>query len=113
MVTSYTRYQRVFVYLDVKRGRNNVLNTSTADMEDDDDPKRKPFWWEHEQERRIAEGLRPPLDPGKVHIFNGELLHQNKSDYQLLDITDPEITDYIWDPVNRWSHCDVRIRGVC
>lgn len=70
------RYQRVFVYLDVKRGKNNVINTSTVDNIEDEDPKRKPFWWEHEQERRIAEGLRPPLDTKWV-LASPDMVYQS------------------------------------
>lgn len=55
------KYQRIYVYLDVKRGRNNVLNMA-VDPDDDDESKRPSFWWEHEQDARIAQGLRPPLD---------------------------------------------------
>jgi len=55
------RYQRVYVYLDVKRTKNNVLNA--IDEEEEEEVKRPSFWWENEQQRRIALGLRPPIDP--------------------------------------------------
>lgn len=60
--TADPRYQRIYVYLDVKRGKNNVLNAG-ADIEEEEESKRPSFWWEHEQDARIAQGLRPPLDP--------------------------------------------------
>ncbi|CAK9787278.1 hypothetical protein CC85DRAFT_284365 [Cutaneotrichosporon oleaginosum] len=99
------KYQRVYVYLDVKRGRNTILN-SAVDPEDEDESKRPSFWWEHEQDARIAQGLRPPLDNAKIHIFDGQVLHRNKPDYQLIDITDPFIAKYIYDPTCMMDVCD-------
>lgn len=55
------RYQRIYLYLDVRRSRNNPY--VIADDEDEEEARRPSFWWETEQERLIAENLRPPLDP--------------------------------------------------
>ncbi|WOO84407.1 Transcription factor tau subunit sfc1 [Vanrija pseudolonga] len=99
------KYQRVYIYLDVKRGRNNVLNAPAEEV-DEEEAKRPSFWWETEQERRIAEGLRPPMDKAKSYLFDGEILHRNKPDYQLIDITDPVILPFIYDPMGLHDTCD-------
>lgn len=52
----------MYVYLDVKRTKNSVLNTFNDDDEEED-IKKPSFWWENEQQRRIEAGLRPPIDP--------------------------------------------------
>lgn len=96
-------YQRVFVYLDVKRGKNNVLN----DLEDEDDERRGgAFWWENEAEKRVQAGLRPPLDSTRSYIFDGEILHQNKPDYLMCDIHDPLIARFIHDPTSLADDCN-------
>ncbi|RSH80324.1 tau 95 subunit of transcription factor TFIIIC [Apiotrichum porosum] len=97
------KYQRVYVYLDVKRTKNNILNSMD---DDDDEPKRTQKWWEEEQERRIEEGLRPPIDPKKVYIYDGQVIHRNKPDYQLVDILDPIISKYIFDPISLGDTCE-------
>ncbi|TXT07262.1 hypothetical protein VHUM_03432 [Vanrija humicola] len=99
------KYQRVYIYLDVKRGRNNVLNAPAEDV-DEEEAKRPSFWWETEQDRRIAEGLRPPMDKAKSYLFDGQLLHRNKPDYQLIDIHDPIIEPFIYDPMGLHDTCD-------
>lgn len=98
------QYQRVFVYLDVKRGKNSVLN----DLDDDDDERRTggAFWWEREAEKRVQQGLREPLDITKSYIFDGQILHQNKPDYLMCDIHDPFIKRFIYDPTSLADDCN-------
>ncbi|KAL1406830.1 tau 95 subunit of transcription factor TFIIIC [Vanrija albida] len=106
------KYQRVYIYLDVKRGRNNVLNAPPEEV-DEEESKRPSFWWETEQDRRIAEGLRPPIDKAKSYGFDGQELHRNKPDYQLIDIVDPVILPWIYDPMSLHDTCDVSERCRC
>lgn len=40
-------------------------------------------------------------------MFDGVILHRNKPDYQLIDITDPVILPFIYDPMGLHDTCDV------
>lgn len=33
-----------------------------GDNDEEEEFKRPSFWWEHEQDMRIAQGLRPPIE---------------------------------------------------
>lgn len=46
------------------------------------------------------------LTSSKVYIFDGEVIHRNKPDYQLVDITDPYIARYINDPQSLGDTCE-------
>jgi hypothetical protein len=43
----------------------------------------------------------------KGHIFDGQVLHRDVANYQLIDITDPLLYDLIHDPRARKDHVDV------
>ena len=46
-------------------------------------------------------------EPSREHIFDGEVLHRFRPDYQITDITDPLIRKVIDDPAHVSSFCDV------
>ncbi|OCF36510.1 hypothetical protein I316_01759 [Kwoniella heveanensis BCC8398] len=90
------KFQRVFFYANKK----TVKNPITAELFDDDedeaqDKEKSKAGWKAEQERLAEEGFRPPLDPKRTHIFDGQYLHRERADYQLCDVTDPLIAKYI------------------
>jgi general transcription factor 3C polypeptide 5 (transcription factor C subunit 1) len=85
--------------------------------------------WALEQQRLLEAGLREPRDPKydliplqplhltslangyrREHIFDGQVLHRDKPDYQLCDIEDPLIKRYIDDPRLITDKCDVSLR---
>jgi hypothetical protein len=85
--------------------------------------------WALEQQRLLEAGLREPRDPKYIplplnrcslnplanvyrreHIFDGQVLHRDKPDYQLCDIEDPLIKRYIDDPRLITDKCDVSSR---
>ncbi|ORY27193.1 RNA polymerase III transcription factor IIIC subunit-domain-containing protein [Naematelia encephala] len=104
------RYQRTYFYPAVA-SRTTVLNPlrdPTPEPDGGDEDKRTTRWWEAEQQRLIAEGKRPPLDPSRGHIFDGQVIHRDRPDYQLCDITDPLIRQYLDDPTNVKDDCDPR-----
>lgn len=68
------RYQRIYFYLQVNRSkslqvRGASLSDSESSAEEGDgagagaEDKNSHKWWQAEQERRVEQGLRPPLDP--------------------------------------------------
>ncbi|WVQ98830.1 hypothetical protein IAU59_005961 [Kwoniella sp. CBS 9459] len=90
------KYQRIFFYANKK----TVKNPITAELYDDDDDEvqdkeKSKAGWKVEQERLAEEGFRPPLDPKRTHIFDGQHLNRERADYQLCDVTDPLIAKYI------------------
>ncbi|WVF72102.1 hypothetical protein IAT40_006914 [Kwoniella sp. CBS 6097] len=90
------KYQRVFFYANKKVIKNPI----TAELYDDDeeevqDKEKSKAGWKAEQDRLAEEGFRPPLDPKRSHIFDGQHLHRERADYQLCDVTDPLIAKYI------------------
>jgi len=48
-----------------------------------------------------------------VYIFDGQVIHRNKPDYQLVDITDPFISRFIYDPLSLQDTCEVSTDPVC
>ncbi|KIR71070.1 hypothetical protein I310_04961 [Cryptococcus deuterogattii CA1014] len=76
--------------------------------ENDEEADRREGWWEEEQARLIAESKRPPIDPTKANIFDGQYLHKAKADYQLCDITDPFIMRYIDDTSHLSTICTLK-----
>ena len=122
-------------YVHVNReGRKNPVDFDDMSPAPDIDPEeggpdiKTRSWWEAEQEQRVAEGKRPPIDPrykiiprsdgamlifldisSRDYIFDGKILHRDRPDYQLCDITDPLIAKYINDPAYASDTCDVRI----
>lgn len=47
------------------------------------------------------------LTARKVYIYDGQVIHRNKPDYQLVDILDPIISKYIFDPISLGDTCEV------
>ncbi|TYJ55383.1 hypothetical protein B9479_003886 [Cryptococcus floricola] len=76
--------------------------------DDEEEVDRQKGWWDDEQERLIADGARPPLNPWKVHIFDGQVLNRERADYQLCDITDPFISKYIENTDHLSKTCSVK-----
>ncbi|KAK1924864.1 RNA polymerase III transcription factor IIIC subunit-domain-containing protein [Papiliotrema laurentii] len=98
--------QRIYFYTHVNRqGRFNALD---EDSESEEENSKGHLEWEAEQKRLVEEGRRPPLDPTQEHIFDGKLLHRDRPDFQLCDITDPLIRRIIEDPKNLRDVCDPR-----
>ncbi|KAK4686342.1 general transcription factor 3C polypeptide 5 (transcription factor C subunit 1), partial [Tremellales sp. Uapishka_1] len=92
-------YQRVNFFVHVNRAKNRVLYSPASDEEAlQKDDRKPPGWWQAEQEQRVQEGKRPPLDESKGHIFDGQILHRDRPDFQLCDLTDPLICKYVHDP---------------
>ncbi|WVO20802.1 uncharacterized protein IAS62_002102 [Cryptococcus decagattii] len=98
------KLQHIFFYAH-KKTVKNPINTHP---ENDQDADRREGWWEEEQARLIAENKRPPIDPTKANIFDGQYLHKAKADYQLCDISDPFIMRYIDDTKHLSTTCTLK-----
>ncbi|KAL0254021.1 hypothetical protein I308_101400 [Cryptococcus tetragattii IND107] len=98
------KLQHIFFYAHKK----TVKNPMNTHPENDEEADRREGWWEEEQARLIAEGKRPPIDPTKANIFDGQYLHKAKADYQLCDITDPFIMRYIDDTSHLSTTCTLK-----
>ncbi|WVN86778.1 uncharacterized protein L203_101950 [Cryptococcus depauperatus CBS 7841] len=97
------RYQRVFFYPQKKTVKNPINVKS-----DDEEEERVKGWWNAEQERLISQGKRPALDSKKAHIFDGQYLNREQSDFQLCDVVDPFIFRYINDTEHLSRMCTVK-----
>ena len=65
MLILLPRFQRKYFYIQVNRGgRNPALESPEPEEEEDGNGRvtKGRSWWESEQEKRILEGKRPPLD---------------------------------------------------
>ncbi|KAE8541102.1 hypothetical protein D1P53_002456 [Cryptococcus gattii VGV] len=98
------KLQHIFFYAHKK----TVKNPMTTNPVNDEEADRREGWWEEEQARLIAEGKRPPIDPTKANIFDGQYLHKAKADYQLCDIIDPFIMRYINDTSHLSTTCTLK-----
>ncbi|KIR59944.1 general transcription factor 3C polypeptide 5 (transcription factor C subunit 1) [Cryptococcus bacillisporus CA1873] len=98
------KLQHIFFYAHKK----TVKNPMNTHPENDEEADRREGWWEEEQARLIAENKRPPIDPTKANIFDGQYLHKAKADYQLCDITDPFIMRYIDDTKHLSTICTLK-----
>ncbi|KGB75731.2 hypothetical protein CNBG_1569 [Cryptococcus deuterogattii R265] len=98
------KLQHIFFYAHKK----TVKNPMNTNPENDEEADRREGWWEEEQARLIAESKRPPIDPTKANIFDGQYLHKAKADYQLCDITDPFIMRYIDDTSHLSTICTLK-----
>ncbi|ADV19497.1 hypothetical protein CNBB2280 [Cryptococcus gattii WM276] len=98
------KLQHIFFYAHKK----TVKNPMNTHPENDEEADRREGWWEEEQARLIAENKRPPIDPTKANIFDGQYLHKAKADYQLCDITDPFIMRYIDDTSHLSTTCTLK-----
>ncbi|WWD15997.1 hypothetical protein CI109_100421 [Kwoniella shandongensis] len=99
------RFQRIFFYPNKKTTRNPLNADPTEEEEEDPNGEKAKGWWMAEQEAKVANGERPPIDHKKAHVFDGQYLHRERGDYQLCDVTDPFIAKYINEPSKLLSVC--------